>query len=1247
MRTVLTAWLIVLATAIGPLPCAAQPSWHAEAGYRWKELQVPREGPAGFTLLPPEETGIWFTNSLAERALAANRVLGDGGGVAIGDVDGDGLADVFLPALNGGSKLFKNLGGMKFKDVTLQSGILCSNRICRGAVFADLNGDGSLDLLISTTGEGVLCFTNRGNGTFVECTSYAGTRSPYNAQTMTLADIDGRGPLDLYVADNRVHDSRDLAEFDNISMIHENGQEVVAPAQRDRFIFTNGVISEYGEPDFLYLNDGQGRFAAVSWTNGAFLDENGLALTEPPKDWGLTAAFHDVNGDGAPDLYVCNDYWSPDRFWLNDGHGHFRAAPLLSVRHTSRNSMGVDFADIDRAGQVDIFVVDMLNRNWAQRKRTLLATGYPLSAAAAPSDRVQIPANTLLRNRGDGTYEEIANYAGVAASDWSWQPVFLDVDLDGYEDILIPTGYFAGMNDLDAMEADAHRQRTNQLAPASMGPDGKPVPLTPQDRKIEERLQMNRMTDPQPNPIVAFHNLGNGKFSDHGAVWGLNDRALHNGIAVGDLDNDGGLDFIVNNLNAAPSVYHNRGSAPRVAVRLKGLPPNTQGIGAKIKLVDGAVPLQSQEVVCGGQYLSGSDPERVFAAGQSQAMTLEVTWRNGQQTVVHAVKPNRLYEIDQSAAVAPAPTPPATLPEPFFKDVSAWLNHQHHQEFYNDYARQPLLPWQLSQEGPGVAWVNLFDDGHEELVIGSDRGGALGVFRYDGAGGMKHFPAASKLPEDLTGIVGWVRSPHQRALVLGRSNYAAPRNCPAAAIAGFAPTPWSKTLPESTASTGPLAVADVYGDGTLDLFVGGRVIPGRYPEAADSKLYRNRDGQLELDEANSRVLAKVGLVSGAVWSDLNGDGFPELILACEWGPIRVFKNEAGHLREITRELGLDQYIGWWRGVTTGDMAGDGRLDIIASNFGLNSDYQATSSHPARILYGDFTARGANDLIETTFDPQHQADVPRRLRAFLADAYPPLLEKFPTQRAYSEATMQQILEVLPQPEGQVQANTLASMLFLNRSNRFEAVELPDAAQIAPAFAVNVADFDGDGSEDIFLSQNFFPMAPQAPGANDSGRRLDAGRGLWLRGTGGGKFEAVPGQRSGLLIYGQQRGAALCDFNGDGRVDLAVSQNGGETRLFQNVAGKPGLRVQLAGPAGNPDGIGAVMRLRFGEHAGPAREIHAGSGYWSQDSSLQVLACPATPTQIWIRWPGGKTTTSLVPAGAKEILVDTAGTVTLNR
>jgi hypothetical protein len=1233
---------IVLAGALGTFSCAAEPVWHPEQGFRWAELAVPREGKPGFTLLPPEQTGINFTNPLDERALADNRTLANGSGVAIGDVDHDGLADIFLCSLDGHNALYKNLGGMRFKDVTKGSGIVCTNRVCRGAVFADINGDGWLDLLISTTGNGVLCFTNKGNGTFAECSQYAGTLSPYGATTMALADIDGNGTLDLYVADYRINDYRDLAEFDKIDMVRKDGQLTVTPALQDRFVVTDGNFEEYGEPDLVYLNDGKGRFTPLSWTNGAFLDEDGKPLTGPPRDWGLTAAFRDLNGDGAPDIYVCNDYWTPDRLWLNDGKGHFQACPRLALRHTSASSMGIDFADLDRDGQVDFCVLDMLARDWEHRKREVdLFSGLMRSSSGMFDDRAQISRNMLFRNRGDGTFEEIGAYAGITATGWSWQPVFLDVDLDGYEDIIIPAGYFHDVNDHDAGEKAKTLKRAGRLAPPKLGPDGKPVPRSAQEQKTEERYQENLLAEPLKTPVVAFRNLGNLKFEDMGPAWGLNQPGLANAIAVGDLDNDGGLDFVVNNLGSAAGVYHNHGSAPRVAVRLKGLPPNTQGIGGKIKLLGGAVPMQSQEVVCGGKYLSGSDPLRVFAAGRSQNMTIEVTWRNGRQSIVRDVKPSRIYEVDEAAAVRNESPQPILAEKPFFKDVSELIAHRHHHEFYDDYVRQPLLPYQLSQNGPGVAWINLLGDQREELVIGSGRGGQLGIFAPDGKGGLTRLQAASILPEDLTGIVGWVPEANERALMVGRDNYESQSHPPSVSVVGFGLAHRKQALPATTASTGPLAVADIYGDGKLDLFVGGRVIPGRYPEAADSRIYRNVGGQLELDEENSRVLEKVGLVNGAVWSDLERDGYPDLILACEWGPIRVFKNQAGHLHEITKELGLDRYTGWWHGVTTGDIDGDGRLDIIASNWGENSEYQASQEHPLQLFYGDFTDRGDLDLIEAVYDPLRHTEISRRMRGALANAFPALTGRFPTYKAYADATLEQVLAVFPKPAGKMEATTLASTVFFNRTNHFEAVEMPYAAQIAPAFAVNVGDFDGDGNEDVFLSQNFITLAAGVL------RPDDAGRGLWLRGTGDGKLEAVPGQKSGILVYGEQRGAALGDFDGDGRVDLVVSQNGAETKLYQNVLGKPGLRVRLAGPPGNPDGVGATLRLMFGERLGAAREIHGGSGYWSQDSTVQVMGCPEVPTQIWIRWPGGKTTTSPIPAGAKEITVDTGGKLTVNR
>jgi hypothetical protein len=356
--------------------------------------------------------------------------------------------------------------------------------------------------------------------------------------------------------------------------------------------------------------------------------------------------------------------------------------------------------------------------------------------------------------------------------------------------------------------------------------------------------------------------------------------------------------------------------------------------------------------------------------------------------------------------------------------------------------------------------------------------------------------------------------------------------------------------------------------------------------------------------------------------------------------VRIFHNDRGQLREITSEMGLAELRGWWNGVTVGDFEGNGNMDILACNWGLNTVQHASPQFPYLLYAGDFDDSGTLNLIEATPDPATLLEVPERDLDSMAAALPFLRGRFPTYASYARATVQDIAGPALAKALRLSITTLSSMLFLNRTNHFLAVPLPPQAQFAPAFGACVADYDGDGNEDVFLSQNFFATQPKVP-------RCDAGRGLWLQGDGHGGLRAVPGSESGVTVYGEQRGAAVGDFDGDGRVDLVVTQNGAQTRLFRNVRGRPGLRVRLLGPVGNPQGIGAVIRLNFGGHFGPAREVHAGSGYWSQDSSTEVMGCPQEPKQIWVRWPGGQTTLAEIPSGAREVALNPRGDLKLVR
>lgn len=1223
-------WVLALCGLLALTRSASAAEWQDGNGYRFKALEVEAGFSAGFTSLSPELTGLYFTNVLARARFMTNQIYLNGSGVAAADIDGDERVDVFFAGLDGPNRLFRNLGDWKFAEISETAGVAAPELDATGAAFADIDGDDDFDLLLNTVGQGTHLFTNNGEGKFTWRTQRAAPNAGKGGMSLALADVEGDGDLDLYLANYRTWTYRDRPR-PKIKGRHINGKPTVVsfdgrpttePDLVGRFTLSEGSkIIENGEIDALFLNNGQGSFRQVRFTDGTFLDAKGRPLEEEPFEWGLSVMFRDMNGDLAPDLYVCNDFSSPDRIWMNQGDGSFRLMGSEALRNTSRFSMGVDFADLDRDGYDDFVVMDMLSRE--HRRRMVQMGEPPLSKERGDAfgNRPQFSRNTLYRNRGDGTYAELAYWAGLHAAEWAWTPIFMDVDLDGFEDLLVSNGY-----ERDALNADVRSQIENEV---------KNPRLSRQDI-----LALNNLFERLPTPNAAFRNQGDFSFEDVSDMWGFAVSEVSQGMALADLDGDGDQDVLINNMNAPATVLRNNASNSRVAVRLRGDAPNTAGVGAKIRL-RGSTVAQSQEVILGGRYLSSDDPMRVFALKNGEGADLEVSWRSGKTSVVRGVKSNRLYEIFESLAEQRKDTD-AVESKPMFSDQSHLLRHNHHDPPFDEFFRQPLLPRGLSQLGPGVAWVDLNRDGFDDLVVGTGRGGKTGVLLSDGRGRFRRGRGGwteTSQQRDQVGIAAWVTSDQGPLVAVGRSNYE-DGSLGGAGVTIVAGGDGESVveLPAWGSSTGPLAASDIDGDGDIDLFVGGRVEPGRYPLASDSRLFVNETGTFRESSLSRSLFQGIGMVSAAVWSDLRGDGYADLILACEWGPIRVFDNLGGNLRETTGELGFDKLKGWWQGVTSGDFDGDGRMDLVASNWGRNHFYQPFGAAGMRWFVERPNGAKAVSIFEGYLD-DHSADVwPLRSFGVYQPVIPDLSQRIRSFKAFAGQSMKTLLGEGSAEFQEFTVETFAHTVFLNRGDRFEAIELPGESQWAPAFAVVVGDLDGDGREDLFLSQNMFHLRPDMT-------RLDAGRGLLLLGDGRGGFRAVSGQESGVKIYGQQRGAALGDYNRDGRLDLVVAQNGSTTRLLRNEEAPVGMRVLLDAGSSNQTGIGAVLQVEDKDGWGRVQEIKAGSGYWSQDSAVQVVKRGAS--RIRILWPGGDEVAVAVPKGAREISIDRNGNVKLLR
>lgn len=1185
--------------------------WNIEEGYRWSELSTGLFGSTGFNKIPSGQTGIDFNNRVSTVDISENRHFLNGSGVAAGDIDGDGLTDLYFSGLSEPNRLYKNLGGMKFQDITEQAGVAHEEYASTGAVFSDINGNGFLDLLVtSLQGDNVL-YINDGEGTFTRDID-SGLGAAKGSNTMALSDITGNGYPDLYITNYKEKSVKDLytsrqLDWENIleeSLRNpEDDYTLISPFDEHyELVRHNGAltgISELGRTDELYLNEG-GKFIKAANTETIFLDEYG----EPfglQKDWGLTAKFTDITGDGLQDLYVCNDFHTPDRIWINQGDGTFRAVGWRAIRNLSYSCMSVDFSDINRDGKTDLFTTEMLDPEHQRRMQQAPSEGHIPVTIGDNKSRPLYNRNSLFVQREDTTWAETSWFSGVEATGWSWATRFMDIDLDGYEDLIVSTGYSYDILDIDAQFTMIQNRRN-------------------MDEHFTEFLEL---VDPLDIENRILRNNGNITFTDVSYDWGFTEKDVSHGMAFADLNNDGVLDVIMNRMNREAVIFENSSKAPRIAVRLNGKSPNTQAIGAKVELSGGPV-LQQKEIAVGGDYASGSDPLLVFAADvNNNQHEITVRWPNGTRSIIDSVQANRLYEIDQSEMAIADETQIENTNQnestPLFDDVSEKYSLEHYEEPFNDFEVQPLLPYKLSQMGPGVAWIDLDQNGHDELLMGSGRGDRLQIFEFndeENFGSLDLDLVTGEARGDQTAIIGWSEDNYTRVLV-GNANYEQGTSR-APSILNYKiyndGTVEADSIPGILSTTGPLAAADVSGNGFPDLFLGASFKPGRYPSDADSRFIRNEDGIFKFDLINSQTFAELGLVTGAVFSDFNQSGSQDLLISTEWGTLRLFENRNGKLTEITEQVGLNEWSGWWKGVATGDFTNNGLPDIVAANIGLNSPYQIEHNQPLRLYYSNTDGFGSTDIFDT-YSNENGEYVPRN-RLYKFQEQQVNLNRMENHEEFANSSMKEILGDHYEQTSFKEINTLDHMVFLNRGDHFEAVPLPKVAQLSAGFHVGVSDVDNDGNEDLFLSQNFFAFPTDQS-------RIDAGRGLVLLGNGEGNFKAMSGTESGIKIYGEQRGAALSDFNQDGKVDLAVSQNGSNMKIFLNQTEKRGIRVTLEGPHSNRNGIGSGIRLVFenGEK-GPLREIQSGSGYWSQNSFTEIMGTGnKTVKEIEIKWYDG--------------------------
>ncbi len=1072
--------------------------------------QAPQSSRPLFELLPPNATGVTFANELPERAdLNILNYLSyyNGGGVAAGDIDGDGLLDLYFTSNLGPDRLYRNKGNYEFEDITDRAGVTGPPGWTSGVTMADVNGDGRLDIYVSAVnylgmnGRNVL-YINNGDLTFTDrTTEYGLAHAGYSTQALFL-DYDGDGDLDMYLLNYSAHTERGISSRPQ--------REVRHPRAGDR----------------LFRND-RNRFVDVSARAGIYGGVEG---------YGLGVVASDLNLDGCPDLFVANDFQENDFLYINNCDGTFTESIAKAMGHTSRFSMGVDAADFNNDGMPDLMVLDMLPGREEILKTSANAESFTvLDLKTKAGYWPQYARNTLQLNRGNGRFSEIGYLAGVAATDWSWSPLFADLDNDGDKDLFITNGIYRRPNDLDYIKFVENEAVQASLA---KGID-------------EETLKLIEKMPRVPLAKYAYRNNGDLTFTDMASSWGVAQPGFSNGAVYADLNNTGALDLVVNNVNAPASIYRSNARTDTanhyLSVILRGAGANTAGIGAKVIIRHGGKTQMVEQMPTRG-FQSSVDPRPHFGLGAATRIdSLIVVWPDRRFQVLTDIPVDRLMTLSQRDARGryaydiPAP------PRPIFSDVTSMvgIDFQHVENDFVDFNREPLMPHLLSAEGPALAVGDVNGDGLDDFYAGGAKWQAGRLFIQSANGqfrpGSERVFRADSLAEDVDAIffdadgdgdqdlyvvsggnefAGSDEALRDRLYVNdGRGNFQRSRSA----------------LPDFFENGSIVTAGDFDADGDLDLFVGARVVSRSYGAPPASHLLEN-DGAgrfTDVTALKSDVLADAGMVSSAVWLDYDNDTHLDLIVVGEWMPVRVFRQQNGRFVDRTAEAGLSGSNGWWNIVALADLNRDGRQDLVLGNLGLNSYIRASREEPVRLYARDFYENGSVEQLLTFY--KHGVSYPLAGRDEIVRLMPQLRGKYASYSSFGASKIEDILPATELAKAQrLEAGDLASSIAINNGNgTFTLSRLPAEAQFAPVYAALADDFDGDGRIDILLGGNFYGVTPVRG-------RYDASYGLLLRGAGNGRFVPVGMRESSLAIEGQVRGMGLLRRAGGDRL-IVVARN----------------------------------------------------------------------------------------------------------